>query len=75
MLDFYGKHNSYSIKKIFTFFIKEENNEKLEDILSKRVDIKNSKWSFKIEKSEFQDILISQRGLQRMIEIEWTQLQ
>ena len=24
--------------------------------LSKRVDIKNSKWSFKIEKSEFQDI-------------------
>jgi hypothetical protein len=40
MLDFYGKHNSYSIKKIFTFFIKEVTDEKLEDILSKRVDIK-----------------------------------
>jgi len=25
-------------------------------VLSKRVDIKNSKWSFKIDKSEFQDI-------------------
>ena len=26
------------------------------DVLSKRVDIKNSKWNFKISKSEFQDI-------------------
>ncbi len=40
MLDFYGNHNSYSIKKIFTFFLKEDNDEKLENILSKRVDIK-----------------------------------
>ncbi|MBI1837612.1 MAG: hypothetical protein HYR91_10160 [Flavobacteriia bacterium] len=40
MLEFYGKHNSYSITKIFTFFLKESNEEKLEDILAKRVDIK-----------------------------------
>lgn len=40
LLEFYGNHNSYSISKIFTFFLKEENEEKLEDILAKRVDIK-----------------------------------
>lgn len=40
LLKFYGKHNSYSITKIFTFFLKESNEEKLENILSKRLDIK-----------------------------------
>lgn len=40
LLLFYGKHNSYSITKIFTFFLKEENDERLENILSKRVDVK-----------------------------------
>lgn len=40
VLDFYGKHNSYSITRIFSFFLKEENDEKLENILSKRVDLK-----------------------------------
>jgi hypothetical protein len=40
LLEFYGKHNSYSIKKIVTFFLKEENDERLENILTKRVDIK-----------------------------------
>lgn len=40
LLDFYGNHNSYSITKIFTFFLKEGDEEKLENILAKRVDIK-----------------------------------
>ncbi len=40
LLTFYGKHNSYSITKIFTFFLKESKEEKLENILSKRIDIK-----------------------------------
>lgn len=40
LLDFYGKHNSYSITKIFTFFLKESKEEKLENILSQRLDIK-----------------------------------
>lgn len=40
LLNFYGNHSSYSITKIFTFFLKESNREKLENILSKRLDIK-----------------------------------
>ena len=40
LLEFYGKHNSYSISKIFTFFLKESKEEKLENILSQRLDIK-----------------------------------
>jgi len=40
MLSFYGKHNSYSITKIFTFLLKESKDEKLENIFSKRVGIK-----------------------------------
>ena len=40
LLEFYGKHNSYSITKIFTFFLKESKEEKLENILSQRLDIK-----------------------------------
>ncbi len=40
LLSFYGKHNSYSITKIFTFFLKESNVEKLENILVKRLEIK-----------------------------------
>ena len=42
MLFFYGKHNSYSITKIFTFFLKESEDEKLENILMKRVAIKTN---------------------------------
>jgi hypothetical protein len=42
MLTFYGKHNSYSITKIFTFFLKESNEEKLENIFTKRVGIKTN---------------------------------
>lgn len=42
LLSFYGKHNSRSITKIFTFFLKESKEEKLENILSKRLDIKTS---------------------------------
>ena len=40
LLSFYGKHNSYSITKIFTFFLKESNVEKLENILVKILEIK-----------------------------------
>ncbi len=40
MVTFYGQHNAYSISKLFTFFLKETQEEKLEDILSKRVDIR-----------------------------------
>lgn len=42
MLAFYGKHNSYSITKIFTFFLKETEDEMLENILQKRVEIKTN---------------------------------
>jgi hypothetical protein len=37
LLQFYGKHNSYSITKIFTFYLKESSYEKLENILTKRL--------------------------------------
>ncbi len=40
LVAFYGQHNAYSISKLFTFFLKETQEEKLEDILSKRVDIR-----------------------------------
>ena len=40
LMKFYGKHTSYSITKIFTFFIKESREERVENILSKRLDIK-----------------------------------
>jgi hypothetical protein len=47
-LFFYGEHNGSSTKKVFTFFLKESDEEKLEKILSKRVDIKmkllENKW-------------------------------
>lgn len=42
MLTFYGKHNSYSITKIFTFFLKESKEEKLENIFSKRIEIRTN---------------------------------
>jgi tellurite resistance protein len=37
---FYGKHSSYSISKLFTFFLKDTKEESIENILSKRVEIK-----------------------------------
>lgn len=40
LLDFYGKHNDSSIKRIFTYFLKETSEERIETILVKRVDIK-----------------------------------
>jgi hypothetical protein len=40
LVEFYGKHNAYSITKMFTFFLKESKEEKIESILGKRVDIK-----------------------------------
>ncbi|TXI83840.1 MAG: hypothetical protein E6Q38_02780 [Crocinitomicaceae bacterium] len=40
LVDFYGKYNARSISKIFTFFLKETKDEKLEAVLAKRVDIK-----------------------------------
>jgi len=48
LLSFYAKHGSKSILKTFTFFLKESNDEKLESIFSKRIDIKlnllENKW-------------------------------
>lgn len=40
LVDFYGQHNASSITRMFTFFIKEAKEEKIETILTKRVDIK-----------------------------------
>jgi hypothetical protein len=40
LVDFYGKHNASSIIKMFTFFLKETQEEKIESVLTKRVDIK-----------------------------------
>lgn len=40
LVDFYGKHNASSITKMFTFFLKETQEEKIESVLTKRVDIK-----------------------------------
>jgi len=49
LIGFYGNHNSRSIMNVFTFFLKESNEEKLEKIFTKRLDIKlklleNSWW-------------------------------
>lgn len=49
LVDFYGHHNASSITKLFNFFLKESTEEKIESILTKRVDIKvnfleNSFW-------------------------------
>ena len=45
---FYAGHSTLSISKIFTFFLKETEEEKIESILSKRIDIKlnllENKW-------------------------------
>lgn len=40
LLAFYGNHDSRSISRLFTFFVKESEEEKLESILASRVDIK-----------------------------------
>lgn len=40
LVTFYGNHNSSKISKLFGFFMKESPNEKLESILTQRVDIK-----------------------------------
>jgi len=45
---FYEHHNASAVKKMFTFFMKESREEKIEGILTKRVDIKlnllENKW-------------------------------
>lgn len=40
LVNFYGHHNSRSITKLFSFFVKETEEERLESILAKRVDIR-----------------------------------
>lgn len=42
LLDFYEHHSALSITKIFTFYLKESNDEKLEKILDKRTDVKKN---------------------------------
>lgn len=48
LYEFYAKHNAGGIKKLFRIFVKESQEERLEDVLSKRVDIKlnllENKW-------------------------------
>ena len=48
LFGFYAHHNASAIKKMFRFFLKESREEKIEGILSKRVDIKvkllENKW-------------------------------
>lgn len=47
LIDFYAHHSHRSIKKLFTFFLKEGREEKLERILTKRLEIKakiENKW-------------------------------
>lgn len=58
LLKFYGKHNSYSITKIFTFFLKESNEEKLENILSKRLDIKMNIFENRVWVSYLSNVFI-----------------
>ena len=64
LLKFYGKHNSYSITKIFTFFLKETPVEKLENILIKRLEIKmnlldNKLWvSYLINTFVYLDVIL-----------------
>lgn len=58
LLRFYGKHNSYSITKIFTFFLKESNEEKLENILSKRLDIKMNIFENRVWVSYLSNVFI-----------------
>lgn len=40
LVEFYGQHNDSSITRIFTFFLKETQQEQIETLLTKRVDIK-----------------------------------
>lgn len=40
LLDFYGHHSTKSLSRMFTFFIKESNIDKLENILAKRTDVR-----------------------------------
>ncbi len=42
LIDFYGKNNSKSLKKVMTFFLKESKTEQLESILDKRIDVKSN---------------------------------
>jgi hypothetical protein len=42
LLTFYVHHNSKSISRMFTFFLKESKDEKLEHILAKRTDIRRT---------------------------------
>ena len=40
LIDFYGNHGSKSLTRLFTFFLKEKKEEKLENILAKRTDVR-----------------------------------
>jgi ribosomal protein L7/L12 len=42
LVDFYGKHNLYSMTSLFTFFMKESEEERLEKILAKRTEVKSN---------------------------------
>ncbi len=40
LLDFYGNHGTKSLTRLFTFFLKESKEDKLENILAKRTDVR-----------------------------------
>ena len=58
LLKFYGKHNSYSITKIFTFFLRESNEEKSENILTNRLDIKMNIFENRVWVSYLSNVFI-----------------
>ena len=58
LTDFYGFHGSSAIKKIFTFFLKETEEEKIETIFSKRVDIKINFLENRLWVNYFNNVLI-----------------
>ncbi len=58
LTDFYGFHGSSAIKKIFTFFVKETEEEKIEAIFSKRVDIKINFLENRLWVNYFNNVLI-----------------
>lgn len=70
LMEFYKQHNSKSITNLFTFFIKESNVERLENILTKRTDIRtnlleNAIWVNHLSNSfVYLDVVLFQEFLQ-----------
>lgn len=81
--DFYGKHNLYSMTSLFTFFLKESKEERLEKILAKRTEVKsnvleNSFWFNHLSNSFlYLDLVLFQdfiRTNQKLVHSNYNQL-